>query len=139
MRSATRSSVSSSFMRRATGLSSMTLAVLSSERVAAVSSRRRITLAWACFSACTTWVRMAFISPGSTMSFTPTLSTTMPKGCSLAAMCAVTTSSITVLFSSSSSSVRVPTAARSANCSSRYRCSAGFCSWAKARRTSVWR
>ena len=52
------------------GLPSITLAVLSSERVAAVSSRRRITLASADFSASTTLARMAFISPGSTMSFT---------------------------------------------------------------------
>ena len=78
MRSATRSSVSSSFRRNATGLSSITLAVLSSERLAAVSSRRRITLASADFPASTTWARMVFISPGSTMSFTPTPSSCRP-------------------------------------------------------------
>ena len=39
------SMVSSSLRRSAAGLSSITLAILSSERVAAVSSRRRITLA----------------------------------------------------------------------------------------------
>ena len=78
LRSATRSSVSSSFSRRAVGLSSITFAVLSSERVAAVSSRRRITLASADFAAWTTWARMVFISPGSTMSFTPALSSSRP-------------------------------------------------------------
>ncbi|SFN47648.1 hypothetical protein SAMN05444747_1291 [Variovorax sp. OV329] len=44
MRSGIRSSVASSFRRRATGLSSIALAVLSSERVAAVPPRGRITL-----------------------------------------------------------------------------------------------
>ena len=62
----------------ATGLPSITLAVFSSERVAAVSSRRRITLASAALPASTTWARMVFISPGSTMSFTPTPSSCRP-------------------------------------------------------------
>src|SRR5580658_7911098 len=48
------SSDSSSFSRSNRGFPSISLAVLSSDRVAAVSSRRRIRLACACFSAVTT-------------------------------------------------------------------------------------
>src|ERR1700691_1711123 len=50
------------------GFPSISLAVLSSDRLAAVSSRRRIRLAGACFSAVTTWFRISRMSPGGMMS-----------------------------------------------------------------------
>ena len=49
------------------------------ERVALASSRRRITLACAVFSACTTPFKMSFMSPGRMMSFTPTPKTSRPN------------------------------------------------------------
>jgi len=52
------SSVSGFFSRTNRGLSSITLAVFASDRIAAVSSRRRIRLACASFSAVTTWFRV---------------------------------------------------------------------------------
>ena len=71
--SVTFSSASNSFKRIRVGCSSINFAVLSRDLVAAVSSRRLITLAWAAFSASTTWFKIDFISPGKMMSFTPTL------------------------------------------------------------------
>ena len=68
----------------APGCSAMTRAVLASERVAAASSRRRMTLAAASFSASITRLSRVFISPGRTTSFTPTRSTRTPKRAALA-------------------------------------------------------
>ena len=66
--STTFSIASNSFSLSSTGLSDINFAVLSSDQVAAVSSRRFMTLAAAFFSASTTWFMMVRISPGKIMS-----------------------------------------------------------------------
>ena len=71
-------SASNSFNRSITGFSAITFAVLSSERVAFVSSRRRMMLASASFSAVTTLLRMSRISPGRITSLTAISPTETP-------------------------------------------------------------
>jgi hypothetical protein len=76
--STSRSSDSSSLSRRRSGLSSISLAVFRSDRVAAVSSWRRIRFAFAVRSASTTLLTSSRISPGRITSLTPSSVTSMP-------------------------------------------------------------
>ncbi|KAG1393250.1 hypothetical protein G6F59_014405 [Rhizopus arrhizus] len=117
--SVTFSSASSSFKRISTGLSSISFAVLSCERVALASSRRRNTLAWACFSASTTPLRISFISPGRITSLMPTPSNRTPWPSIAACTCAAISPSSAALSPSSSSRLRAAIAWRRPNCSCR--------------------
>ena len=65
--------------RNRSGLSSISRAVFSSDRVAAASSWRRIRLAFAVRSASTTLLTSSRISPGRITSFTPRSITSMPS------------------------------------------------------------
>ena len=84
------------------------------ERMAAVSSRRRIRLACACFSAVTTWFRISRTSPGRIMSLSAIAPTRTPNSSISRRTSAVTVSPRPVLSARISSSVRLPSVSRAA-------------------------
>src|SRR5882724_958335 len=130
---------SSSLSRTSSGFSARTFAVCAIERVAAVSSRRRITFASASFCASITRLSSTFISPGRTRSLRPRSSSSRPSAAARSATAGRIAWPSSSRAASSSSSVRVATASRDASCTARYSTSSGARATVARRRASATR